>query len=98
MDVSIKPTQMSSMSNQYDKIKMIYPNTKIYRSLVPSSKKSWSVNFENYFPVKYTSNEVVYNTNADIDLLNIKYCNLYNCSHLILDSKILKILNKIIFI
>jgi len=86
MDVSIKPTsQMSGMSNQYDKIKMIYPNTKIYRSLVPSSKKSWNVNFENYFPIKYTSNEVIYNSNADIDLLNIKYCSLYEFSLLNLD-------------
>ena len=72
MDVTIKPVQKDHDSKHEKKIKIIYPKTKIYRGLVPSSKKSWNVSYDNYMPVKYTSKEVILNTNADIDLLSIK--------------------------
>ena len=71
MDVSIKPLKSDHDSN--DKIKIIYPKTKIYRGFVPSNKKSWTIEYKNYLPVKYTSKDVLSNTNADIDFLSIKY-------------------------
>ncbi len=74
MDESIKPINRSVTLDQYDKIKIIYPNTKIYRSWIPVNKRSWSIVYDNYFPIKYTSNEVISNINADIDILNIRYC------------------------
>ena len=58
---------------QFDKVKIIYPKTKIYRTYVPSNKKSWNISFENYLPVKFTSIDVINNINADVDLLNMKY-------------------------
>ena len=46
-----------------------YPKSSVSRTHVPDNKVSWNVSWPEYEPVKYTSEKVLSNPNADNNLL-----------------------------
>lgn len=66
LKISKKPLNSRAENNRIE----FYPESKVEKKSVPIDKIKWSESYSEYYPNEYTSENVLYNLSADIELLN----------------------------